>query len=332
MSKRRKIEFVDSSQWPDAFIATINWELCVLCQCYSPEALITPKLEGYASLSKNLTEFAECGALPSSVRLNQMDDGAGLVQTFVKNKARYHKICRNKYDAQKLSRISASDAEYELNIATSSTRSTQSSVDAVDIKNSCWFCDKGPLGCKKLVSASTNEIGPRIHAQAVELRDTKLLCKLSTTDLISLEAKYHKDCYRDFRNVHRSLERAIKSDDNDPYRLTYGSVITELVQYMEEMFLYSSTSPVFKLCDLTRLVENRMASLGVTSGDKVMNRTRLKEDLISLIPGLREDKSGREIVLSFEPDVGNAVREACEYNDLTDGMCIARAASILQRD
>jgi len=34
----------------------------------------------------------------------------------------------------------------------------------------------------------------------------------------------------------------------------------------------------------------------------------------------------------FEPDVGDAIREACEYNDITDGMCIVRAARILYSD
>ena len=53
---------------------------------------------------------------------------------------------------------------------------------------------------------------------------------------------------------------------------------------------------------------------------------------MSLIPGLREDKAGRDILLTFETHMGDAIREACEYNDFDDSMCIARAANILRRD
>ena len=47
---------------------------------------------------------------------------------------------------------------------------------------------------------------------------------------------------------------------------------------------------------------------------------------------MRADKAGREVFLSFEANVGHAVHEACAFNDFTDGMCVARAASILRRD
>jgi len=36
--------------------------------------------------------------------------------------------------------------------------------------------------------------------------------------------------------------------------------------------------------------------------------------------------------LSCEPDARSVIRDAGEYNDLSDGMCIARAAIILRRD
>jgi len=74
-----------------------------------------------------------------------------------------------------------------------------------------------------------------------------------------------------------------------------------------------------------------MTSLGATYDDQSVNRTRLKEQLLELIPGLREDKCCHEVLLTFEPDVGAAIREACEYSDMIDDMCIAHAARILHR-
>jgi len=168
--------------------------------------------------------------------------------------------------------------------------------------------------------------------QAVEMQDIQLLAKLASTDFIAVEVKHHAECYMYFRNSYRSYPRTTTTITPHPYRLTYGSVMSELVQYMEEMFLYSNTAPVFRLSDLTRLFANRMTYLGVHTDEKSINRPRLKEQLIQLIPGLREDKSDREVLLSFEADVVDAIHEACEYNDFTDGMCIAHAASILRRD
>ena len=53
------------------------------------------------------------------------------------------------------------------------------------------------------------------------------------------------------------------------------------------------------------------------------------------IPGLREDKCGndkREVILTFDADMGNAVREACRIDDINDGMCLARASTILRKE
>lgn len=74
-----------------------------------------------------------------------------------------------------------------------------------------------------------------------------------------------------------------------------------------------------------------MTDMGTQIEEKNLNRTRLKEQLPAFIPGLRSDKSGRKIVLSFEEDVGDAIRDACAYNDFSDGMCLGRAVGILQR-
>jgi len=98
------------------------------------------------------------------------------------------------------------------------------------------------------------------------------------------------------------------NNKSDPCRLTYGSVITEMVQYMQDVYMYNSTAPVFTLSELTKLVAECMTSLDVTYDDQSVNRTRLKEQLLELISGSREDKRGREVLLTFEPDVGLSVQ------------------------
>jgi len=160
------------------------------------------------------------------------------------------------------------------------------------------------------------------------MQHTKLLAKMASTDFIALEVKYHKHCYIKFCNSCQNQQQAMGNNKSDPYRLTYSSMITELVKYMQDMYLYNSTAPVFKMSELTKLVAERMISLGVTYDDQSVNRTRLKEQLLELTPSFREDKCGHEVLL----DVGDAIHEACGYNDMTDGMYIACAARILHRD
>ena len=97
--------------------------------------------------------------------------------------------------------------------------------------------------------------------------------------------------------------------------------MSELVQYMEQNYLYSNTAPELRLAELTMLVENCMTSLGVQFEERPVNQItgELKEQLMSLIPRLREYKVGGEVVLSFEPHVADAICEACQYDDTTDG-------------
>ena len=71
------------------------------------------------------------------------------------------------------------------------------------------------------MSASTLAIGPNIYEHAISLNDTKLLSKLASTDFVAIEAKYHKDCYIQFRTRTRSSERACERFDggDDPDKL-----------------------------------------------------------------------------------------------------------------
>jgi hypothetical protein len=344
MSKRRKVELVDTTQYPAIPNSrSVDWNQCILCQESSSEKVICPTTAGYTSLVENLNAFAEHNALPPSISIERLDDGSGLLSTFITRGAKYHKLCRNKYDVQKLNRLLTQSSNTSANClaesspnkdcATSpSVMNTRSSGICVDIKTTCLFCDGESTITSKLRSACTKDIGPKIYEQAVRMQDTKLLAKISSTDFIALEVKYHIECYTDFRNKFRKYENQDSNKDGHPYRLTYGFVISELVQYIEDMYMYNSTSPVFRLSDITRLVVNRMKNLGIEADESMIHRTRLKEQLLELIPGLREDKSGRDVLLIFGADVGDAIRAACEYNDVSDGMCLARAARILRRD
>jgi len=282
-------------------------------------------------MAKNLGIFAEHGQLSSGIRhLKQLDDGNGVLQTLVAHAAKYHKSCKNKYDSQKAERISSEKKQkgrpHYSDQTPSTSKLTRSSLFCSDLKNVCLFCEEGDKD--NLVIASTLGIGPTIHSHAVQLQDEKLLKKLTSTDLVALEAKYHKLCYTRFLTRARAAERSQREDYHNPEEVVYSTVITELGQYMQDLYSLSSISPVFKLSCLTKLVIERMTNLGIQTEEKNINRTRLKEQLLAFTPGLRADKSRREIILSFEGDVGDAIRDACAFNDFSDGMCLGRAVRI----
>nr|CAD7264711.1 unnamed protein product [Timema shepardi] len=77
--------------------------------------------------------------------------------------------------------------------------------------------------------------------------------------------------------------------------MMYGSVLTELVGYLKDMYTCSEHSPVFKVTFLTKVIAQRMTKMRVSTIEKYINRTRLKDHLDSFVSGLRADESGHEM-------------------------------------
>ena len=337
MSRKRKHEFVEEDLSLEIPLPPIKWEECILCQTETDQPLIHPKYEGYVSLVADLSIFADYDSLPRCLRtLNRLDSGSGVLPTLVNQSAKYHKMCRSKYDSHKAKRLTASKSGRKRGAHSSlhavSTRATRSSLSSNDLRKVCIFCDQGEeIG--HLKCASTLGIGPSIHENAVLLQDDTLLRKLGSTDLVALEARYHKTCYTKFFTRVRSVKRSKGKEEaeEDPNTIVYGSVLSELADYLKDMYMCSEYSPVFKLSFLTKVTAKRMTEMGVTTEDKDINRTRLKDHLVSFVPGLRADKSGREVVLSFEGDVGDAIRDSSSLGALSDGLCLGRAAAIIQK-
>ena len=59
---------------------------------------------GYISLSSSLEEFSELGAapIPQCLNISCFDEGDGIVQTLVTNKAVYHENCKAKFNKSNL--------------------------------------------------------------------------------------------------------------------------------------------------------------------------------------------------------------------------------------
>ena len=84
----------------------IDWLKCIFCQKNSNETIQCPaqlthsdveKGAGYEAFTTNLERFIELDELPMELDVSHLDDGAGIAQTLLKNRAKWHKSCRNKY-------------------------------------------------------------------------------------------------------------------------------------------------------------------------------------------------------------------------------------------
>ena len=73
-----------------------------------------------------------------------------------------------------------------------------------------------------------------------------------------------------------------------------------------------------------------MEHLGVALCKKV-NSTRLIERLLAQLPGLRAQSKGRDVLLAFDEDIGEALGKACEQDCDTEAVHLARAAQIVRR-
>ena len=92
-----------------------------------------------------------------------------------------------------------------------------------------------------------------------------------------------------------------------------------------------SGAPVFKLADLAHLYKARLEQLWITSEGRV-HTSKLKLRLLSVFPDLRAHMQGRNVMLSFNDDIGSALRKACENDSDQDAMELARAAKIVRRE
>ena len=69
------------------------------------------------------------------------------------------------------------------------------------------------------------------------------------------------------------------------------------------------------------MYQERLRELGASEEDiELVNVTRLKQCLLKELPGLREDKEGRSIMLTLDGSTGRAVFEASRKSSIDEGV------------
>ena len=307
-----------------------DWKLCLFCQEVKDESLKCPSKSnrptdgaGFKTIAENLQAFHKISCLPRSLQLSRLDDGEGIEAAFRHNEAKWHDTCRLKFNSTKLKRIEKRKAPPpDDEVAHKFTR--QNSDKRKFSKSTCLFCDKCD---NELCKAATKGLNSRVRQCANTLKDESLLVKLGEEDLIAQDAKYHVQCLVSYYNKARALQ-ADKGHDDD---MNDSIAFDGLLSYIEDVRMDSLVAPVFELKDLVKLYATSLEQLG-TSVEGRVHSTRLKERLLDHFQDMEAHKKGRDVILVFNQDVGDALGKACEKDADNDAVHLARAANIVRRD
>ena len=311
-----------------------NWKLCLVCQEETTESLVCPVLSkrrdpgsGYTTMAANLVKFDELGKLPRTVQLQRLDEGQGVEATIVVHQAKWHKTCMLQYNNTMLRRAEkrpiASSSAFGSSDDVPGKRTRSLSSEATSSDASCFFC--GESGTETLHGVATYQVDTRVRKCAAQVGDNELLARLS---MVALEAMYHSKCLLAlYYRAKTTVEAEPKTDHEG---VMSRIVLAELVLYIEETHLEEGTAPVFRLGDLAKLYTTRIEHLGVALCKK-LNSTRLKEHLLAQSPGLKAQSKGRDVLLAFDEDIGEALGKACEQDCETEAVHLARAAQTVCR-
>ena len=170
-------------------------------------------------------------------------------------------------------------------------------------------------------------LNDRLKEYARNLKDGKLLARLSGGDIVAQEFKYHLSCLTGLYNKERAHLSAIKKQSQGQSRENeiFPLVFSELLAFIVEAKTSAEGPVVFKLADLTRVYRERLNQFGIQHD---VHSTRLKERILEEIPELEAHKSGRDILLAFAKDVGSVLSQATDYSE---ALILNKAAKILRR-
>ena len=163
MAKRIRLSASPTDSWET------DWTKCCLCQEDTVEPLKSSD-EGYRMLGKNIPLFHEANALPIPLDIRRLDNGNGIENTLKTKSAKYHNLCRIKFNNTKLERVQKRKTS-SLPSGSSPTcsspkflRSTSRSKDQQEpsVKlHICFICEKESL-LTALRQAMTRKLNRRI--------------------------------------------------------------------------------------------------------------------------------------------------------------------------
>jgi hypothetical protein len=215
-------------------------------------------------------------------------------------------------------------------ISTNKPFTRSESIAKPDTVYHCFFCKQSAL-LQKLTEASKFNIDLRVRHCALVLSDSQIIADLSEGDMPAINAKYHLKCLNDLYNRARSIEKQIYyQDSNTEHSNLYALAFAQLIDYMCEQQLDSTTAPVFKFSELADLYQCRLQQFGIKLTSRI-NTTKLKNKLLAHFLNMRAQTCGKQVLLVFHADIGSALNAACQFSDVEDAWHLAKSAEIVLR-
>ena len=333
----------------------INWDKCAICQNDTTETLQCPadskrsdRYVGYESFTNILPDFVNAKLLTPRINVEHLDEGDGILATLILHRAKWHQSCRLHYYSTQLDRgrkrKSADFSEVSSDCSAIGsdvqvpTRTVYRRSMSVDVRKSsvyvapvCFLCDglETDTNDPTLHTVTTLHVDDNVKKCAAILGDSALLAKLSDSDLVAQEAKYHLKC---LCSLYKSRDKFVAQQsraDTCELGSLHGLVFAQLVSYINEARNNVDVAPIFKLANLVKMYRDRIAQLGGV--DQYVHSSRLKERLQDHFPNMRAQPEGRDILLVFDSDIGPALAKACQSDIDHDALSLAKAAEIVRR-
>ena len=166
------------------------------------------KLEksSYLTLAKNLFEFKKLNGLPIGIdkRISDFENPNALAYELASNRAYYHKACCNKYNQSHLKRLKTDSESSTPTLGR--TLSSRRSVSAINFVDKCFFCDEKDSD-EILHECQTLCLDAFVRKIALEMQNSKLISKLSESDMVATEAKYHRQCLLKLYNNYHNFDK-----------------------------------------------------------------------------------------------------------------------------
>ena len=185
-------------------------------------------LEVYGRFLETVAEFRNLESLSVSVKFNDEYDA----EMFIKNQAKWHKTCHLKFVSSKLLQLQKRKSSLEPGSVQQQRKSKRQRTSHNSDQNSCMFCSEisGTLH-----NCTTMKLDQDIRRMATDLQDSLLLARISSGDLMAIEAKYYFNCLSAFKNKYQSTQGPQKSSSNSQEKeVIQAQVFAGLTLYIKE--------------------------------------------------------------------------------------------------
>ena len=150
--------------------------------------------------------------------------------------------------------------------------------------------------------------------------------------MVAQDAQYHVKCLTALYNQ-AGKQKIECNEKTGSSAIIHGIVLPELLAYIEDIKHDDDVAPAFRLANLVKLYENRLTQLGLKFNQgQGVHSTRLKNRILSHFNGMSAYKSGRDVMLAFNKDIGNAVLQASSINHDEDTVIHSKSANIVRQD